>query len=169
MKECCCEVPAYGFCYREGIIGELLKEYKYKSVRGAAKALAECLNVAIPGSVLEAEIVPLPTAPKHIRARGFDHTWYLAKALARQREGFSVCRALKRASNDVQVGKDDKTRMKQAERAYEANIGCQIDSEKLYILIDDVWTTGASMEAAIKVMKKAGATKLASAVILMPR
>ena len=169
VKKCCCEVPVYGFCYREGLIDDLLKEYKYKSVRGAAEALAECLDVAIPDEVLEAEIVPLPTAPKHIRARGFDHTLYLAKALAKRREGFSVCRALKRTSNDVQVGKDDKVRLKQAERAYEADVGCRVDPEKLYILIDDVWTTGASVEAATKVMKKAGATRLASAVILMPR
>ncbi len=69
----------------------------------------------------------------------------------------------------MQVGKDDKTREEQAARAYKASSACRIDPEKLYILIDDVWTTGSSMEAAIKVMQKAGAVKLASAVLLMPR
>ena len=69
----------------------------------------------------------------------------------------------------MQVGKDDKTREEQAARAYKASNACRINPEKLYILIDDVWTTGSSMEAAIKVMQKAGAVKLASAVLLMPR
>ena len=58
-----------------------------------------------------------------------------------------------------------KTRKKQAKEAYLVKSGA-IDANRTYLLIDDVWTTGASMESAIDLMKKAGAKYLAAAVIL---
>lgn len=166
-KKCSCAVPVYAFSYREGLIVKLLEDYKYKSVRATAKILAECLDLIVPKDLEEAIVVPLPTSGKHIRERGLDHTRLIAKELCKMRLGFNFKKVLVRHGNAVQVGKDEETRRRQAERAYE--VVSEVSSEKTYLLIDDVWTTGASMEAAISVMQKAGANKLASAVILMPR
>ena len=73
---------------------------------------------------------------------------------------------ISRINKTVQVGADEKTRKVQASKAYA--VSGEVDPSKTYLLVDDVWTTGASMESAIRLMKKAGAYKLASAVILMP-
>lgn len=69
-------------------------------------------------------------------------------------------------NNSVQVGADMETRRKQAVEAYKAvNAG----SDKRYLLVDDVWTTGSSMLAACEAMRAAGSKNLAIAVIARSR
>lgn len=63
----------------------------------------------------------------------------------------------------MQVGKDKDIRLAQAQTAYRAKK--QLDDTKTYVLIDDVWTTGASMQAAGEELKKAGAKKIIKMVI----
>ncbi len=128
----------------------------------------------------EVVVVPLPTISRHVRERGFDHTLLLAKKLARIKK-WKVARILERRNNAVQVGASEDERKKQAKGAYgltkkfRAGLGSDGQSGKdgqsgnvTYLLIDDVWTTGASMEAAIKVMHEAGAKKIVGAVLLAP-
>lgn len=151
--------------WREGALAKLVAEYKYQSVRAAGRVLAEIMNQAIPADFGEGDevvVVPLPTIGKHVRQRGLDHTLALAKRLARLR-GWKVERVLKRAADTVQVGVSAAERQEQAERAYEA---CgRVDSRQKYLLLDDVWTTGASARAALKVMREAGAEKVGMVVI----
>lgn len=122
-------------------------------------------------------IVPLPTIRRHIRERGFDHTLLIARKMVRRWPKARVCQVLERRGQTVQVGSDKETRERQAEEAYMVTErgAAQIKElvrwrpEQKFLLIDDVWTTGASMEAAIRLMKKAGAQKIVAAVVLMPR
>lgn len=178
-KTCSCKDKIYAVGRRAGVLLKLTEDYKYKSIRKTAEVLAELIDAAIPrdfgcisGMTLDnVAVVPLPTIAKHIRERGFDHTLLLAKELARRR-GWKVEKVLSRANKTVQVGADEETRLRQAKMAYKVDLkrghSDSLDSSKMYLLLDDVWTTGASMKAAIEAIKKAGATKVASAVILMP-
>lgn len=101
-------------------------------------------------------LVPLPTIRKHIRERGFDHIKLLCK-----KTGLPFEEALKRRGNTVQVGASSEQRQKQAKEAYFAGD----ISDKRYLLVDDVWTTGSSMLAACEAMQNAGSKNLAIAVI----
>lgn len=67
----------------------------------------------------------------------------------------------------VQVGTKATERKKQAENTYEVVRG--VSGEKLYLLVDDVWTTGATMLAAEKVLREAGAKKIAGVVLVTGR
>ena len=106
-------------------------------------------------------LVPLPTIRKHIRERGFDHTlrlcFELEKFLSKRLEKLGVKveyeDLLVRKNKTVQVGKEKKERMKQAEKAYGIRDGVKIESKTLYILVDDVTTTGASLAAAKKILQ----------------
>lgn len=180
ILKCHCQAPVYAAFYREGLMKDLVEEYKYHSVRATASILAEMLSLTIPenfpseSDTHNVSVIPLPTVPKHIRERGFDHTLLIAKELGLIRK-WKVEQALLRNKNTVQVGADEKTRKLQATSAYQISEKWlrhqkpKTDGSKTYLLLDDVWTTGASMEAAISVLKKAGATNIASAVILTPR
>lgn len=154
--------------WREGVLKKLVSEFKYESVRAVGEVLAEMLDETIPdlSAVLpegaEVVVVPLPTIGKHVRKRGLDHTLILARKLAKMR-GWKCERVLERAVDTVQVGAKAKERQEQAKRAYE--VSREVDSKKYYLLLDDVWTTGASMKAAERVMRKAGAKKVMGAVI----
>ena len=154
--------------WRRGVLKKLVSEFKYESVRAIGEVLAEMLNEAIPdlAKILpegaEVVVVPLPTIGKHVRRRGLDHTLILARKLAKKR-GWKCEQVLTRVVDTVQVGAKVKERREQAERAYKVSQG--VDSRKYYLLLDDVWTTGASMKAAERVIREAGATKVMGAVI----
>ena len=63
----------------------------------------------------------------------------------------------------MQVGADAEQRRRQAKLAY--GICGEIDISKSYVLIDDVWTTGSSMMAAVNVLRSVGVKKIYGAVI----
>ena len=106
-------------------------------------------------------LVPLPTIRKHIRERGFDHTlrlcFELENFLQKRLDDFGISveyqSLLVRKNKTVQVGKEKKERMKQAEKAYGIREGIKIESKTLYVLVDDVTTTGASLTAAKKILQ----------------
>lgn len=98
-------------------------------------------------------VVPLPTIRRHVRERGFDHTVEIAKSLAR-RHHWCYEKVLGRAKDSVQVGASKTERQTQAKSAYVAQR--DPDPAARYLLIDDIWTTGASMRAAINVLHAAG-------------
>ena len=147
--------PAYNLGIRTGSLDVLIHELKYNSVRSAAAPLAELLDHSLPAFKSRTYIVPLPTIARHIRSRSLDHTSLIAKHLAKRRPNFCVSKLLLRSNNSIQVGSDAKTRIKQAKTAYSLNPKIKIDQTATYILFDDVWTTGASMQAAIDILKKA--------------
>lgn len=150
---------------RDGLLDELIQDYKYHSIRALAQPLAEMLNAVIPENLPKnSVIVPLPTATNHIRSRGFDHTYKIAKNLGKIRK-FKVEKILIRNKNTVQVGADRKTRLNQAKNAYIINPKIEIKKDVTYILLDDVWTTGASITAAKNLLQKTGAKNIKVAVL----
>lgn len=119
-------------------------------------------------------LVPLPTIRKHIRERGFDHTlrlcFELENFLQKRLDDLGVSveyqSLLVRKNKTVQVGKEKKERVKQAEKAYGIRDGVKIENETLYIFVDDVTTTGASLAAAKKILQ---AKQVWAAVLMKER
>lgn len=119
-------------------------------------------------------LVPLPTIRKHIRERGFDHTlrlcFELENFLQKRLDDFGISveyqSFLVRKNKTVQVGKEKKERVKQAEKAYGIRVGVEIENKALYILVDDVTTTGASLAAAKKILQ---ADRVWAAVLMKER
>ncbi len=119
-------------------------------------------------------LVPLPTIRKHIRERGFDHTlrlcFELENFLQKRLDDFGISAEyqslLVRKNKTVQVGKEKKERVKQAEKAYGIREGVEIENKTLYILVDDVTTTGASLAAAKKILQ---ADRVWAAVLMKER
>ena len=154
--------------WRDSVVGELVEEYKYNSVREIGPVLAEIIDEKMPVVLGEVVIVPLPTIRKHVRQRGLDHTLTVARELARRR-GWKCEQELERRANTVQVGASASERLRQAERAYGVRPGVKLRPEVTYILYDDVWTTGASMLAAGELLREAGAEKVMAAVAAVSR
>ena len=119
-------------------------------------------------------LVPLPTIRKHIRERGFDHTlrlcFELENFLQKRLDDFGISveyqSLLVRKNKTVQVGKEKTERVKQAEKAYGICEGVKLDMNTLYILVDDVTTTGASLAAAKKILQ---ADRVWAAVLMKER
>ena len=163
-KNCRDLPPIYAVGERTGLLDVIIRDFKYQSVHALARPLAELLDDILPSDIKNAVIVPLPTATHHIRARGLDHTLLIARHLAHLRH-CQVSPLLSRTKNTVQVGKDIATRKVQAASAYSLRPKLSVSPAMTYIILDDVWTTGASTEAAIKILRSAGAENLIVALL----
>lgn len=169
--------PTFVVGPRDGLIGDLIHDFKFSSVRALARPLAEILNAILPQPLSKTAttfaLVPLPTIQKHVRARGLDHTLLIAKHLQKlqraEKQNIAVEKLLIRAKNTVQVGSDAETRKTQASSAYALAKSAKIDPEKTYILLDDVWTTGASIHAAYKKLQSAGAKNFIFLILAVNR
>jgi ComF family protein len=156
--------PSYIVGKRHGLLDITIHTYKYNSNRSLAQPLAELMYNRLKNDYRHAIIVPLPTATNHIRQRGLDHTLLLAKHLAKL-TSCQIQPVLHRNHNATQVGADRITRLEQAEHAYSISPRFIVDPNTTYILLDDIWTTGASMKKAIEKMQKAGAKKIVVALL----
>lgn len=137
---------------------ELVHRLKFTGARqvahDVAPALAELLPV-LPEGVL---VVHVPTADRRVRARGFDQAELLAKALSVELKR-PYTSLLRRHGKTRQVGADQPTRRTQAEAMFSVLRPARIKSCPI-LLVDDVVTTGASMEAAAALLKQSGATQV---------
>ena len=162
--------PTFAIGERSGLLGSIVHDYKYHSIHALATPLAELMHEFIPPSISPSVIVPLPTIDRHIRSRGFDHTKLIAKRLAKLRGPHCKTKPLLiRANSTTQVGTNRTTRIAQADNAYTIADNITIDPSTTYILFDDVWTTGASMQACVKKLRQAGAHDIAIALLSLSR
>jgi predicted amidophosphoribosyltransferase len=152
--------------WRDEVVGRLVHDFKYESSRNIGMVLAELFDAVLPEIGGDVFVVPLPTALRHIRLRGFDHTLLIARRLAKLRQ-YKVSRLLVREKDTVQVGANREARMVQAPNAY--RVEGKIRPDATYLLIDDVWTTGSSMKAAIKKLQHTGASKITVGILAVNR
>lgn len=165
----CSDIPStYIVGERNELIGTVIHEYKYHSVRSLAKPLSSLLDSILPPLPQNTIIIPLPTIGPHVRARGFDHTFLIAKHLAKSRH-IKTQSLLTRANSTVQVGANHDIRIKQAKHAYTLKKDANINPDTTYVLFDDIWTTGASMLTATKLLQQAGAQQIILSLLALSR
>ena len=136
---------------------------KIVSMRETAVVLGEILAEVLPTLPPEAVIVPVPTVRSHVRQRGFDHTKIMAETVA-GRIGVPVKYLLRRVGNAMQRGATAAQRRRQAREAFV--IETPIDPDIVYLLIDDVVTTGATIREASLRLREAGAKEVWVAVLV---
>jgi len=134
------------------LVAELKFAHARQVARDVAFSLADLLPVMEHGTVV---VTYLPTSYTRARERGFDQAELLARAVAEQRH-LSFNRLLHRHGDARQVGSRRTDRFDQARTMFSARSGPLL-AGKTVILVDDVVTTGASMEAAGNVLRAAGA------------
>lgn len=155
---------------RSGLLDVIIHDYKYQSIRALANPLASIMLHALPSPQSPSYVVPLPTINLHIRQRGFDHMKLIAKHLDKlSKHRYIYHPILTRCGNTTQVGQNRSTRIKQANSAYQLSAHFSVNPNATYLLLDDVWTTGASMRACIKKLQQAGARNLMLAILALSR
>lgn len=88
---------------RSGSLGRLIGDYKYHSEVASCRPIAQLVyNRFRQCGASGSAIIPIPTIPKHIRERGFDHMLLVAKELSKL-SGIKVnTKLLTRADNTSQ-------------------------------------------------------------------
>lgn len=159
-----CTVPySRAWCVgeRSEHIERLLNVYKYGRVKAASMPLVELLEANVPQLPDTVIVVPVPTVATHVRQRGYDHCELIAREFARRR-GYRFASVIERIGKERQQGATRKQRIEQAKRAFR----CRKDLKKgIYLLIDDVFTTGATVTCAAQKLLDAGAGEVWIAVV----
>lgn len=110
-------------------------------------------------------LVPVPLHKKRYYSRGFNQAYLIAKAV-KERMGIQadVQSILKRDINTSQQAKlNKKERHKNLQDAFSLEPGFQLESgfqKKVYFIVDDVCTTGTTLENCAKILKRAGIRKV---------
>lgn len=153
--------------YRTDGLKRLVDHTKSRSVRAFCDTQAELIAECMPVFVCEVVVVPVPTTQKHIRVRGFDHSYAIAKTLA-QHIGAEVAQLLVRNTDSVQKDAVDRnTRFRQAQEAFLCKKS--LNPHALYIIVDDICTSGATLIAAAQKLQESGAKNIyATTTTLQP-
>lgn len=148
------------FAY-EGAVREALARLKYRNARSALPVLAAALverlrEEPFPGPI---DVVTWPpTTPPRRRRRGFDQAEHLARAVGRGLN-VPVRRCLARLSGPSQTG-----RSAQERRQGPVFLARPVDGLRV-LVVDDVSTTGATLAAAARALRSAGARWVGAATL----
>lgn len=143
-----------------GIAKDLVYKLKFRSARAAGATIAELMTDIIPILPSETMVVHVPTATSRRRTRGFDHAQSIALALSKKFK-LNYQGVVKRTGQTRQVGAKRDVRQKQLENAY--HVKRDLNGQRV-LLVDDIVTTGATLETVAKVLKSAGAKQVDAVV-----
>jgi len=135
---------------------------KFKYSIEAVKIIAFELVQMLPITDRELVITNVPTVTSHQRSRGIDHTKKIAQEMSRL-SGKQYVETLVRTDQARQVGSSRKDRLTQLNGVFRIK-NTDIFKGVDIILVDDIMTTGATIESATSTLKFAGA-KSVSAIV----
>jgi ComF family protein len=158
---------AYG-SYESGL-RELIHLLKYGGVRPAADVLGRMLTEAIAGLAPEfpagsAVVVPVPLHRARLRQRGFNQAELIARAALKLHPGQDRLRlcatALERKRETTsQIGLTSHQRRENLRGAF-AVAEPEVVKDRDVLVVDDVYTTGATVSECARVLRRAGATRV---------
>ncbi len=149
------------FCgWRQGALKKLIDNSKYYSQREGCLRQAELLNHVIDNIDDDYVVTYVPTSRVHIRQRGYDHSYIIARKLAKLK-GLRFDTLIERLDNSVQIGSSLEQRVSQAKLAYGIKSLRNVDK---VLLVDDVYTTGSTLNSIAHKLLLAGVERVAIAV-----
>jgi ComF family protein len=165
-SDCIKKMPPYAgarsFSHYSAEMSLVIQELKFRGRRNLAGLLAPLLAEAFSDSWSRDEfdlIVPIPLHPKRKRDRGYNQAELLAVSLARL-VAIPYCKALRRIRSTLpQIGLTVAQRSENVRAAFYCPIPQHI-SKRRVLLIDDVMTTGATVESAAQALADAGAWRV---------
>lgn len=155
----------------EGTVREALLGLKFRGDSWAAEPLgalaAECAAEAFSG---EFDVVTwVPVSRKRRRKRGYDQAELLARSICRCWETAPVQMLKKAVDNPAQSGISERS----ARRANVLGVYDPVRLERIsgqrILLVDDICTTGATLEECARVLRDAGAAQVMALTVAQGR
>ena len=140
----------------EGPARALVRALKYRGAVGVAAPMASQIVAGAPPGLLDGPValVPVPLHGRRLRRRGFNQAERLAQQI-RRRTGLAVADCLRRRGSAVrQVGRRREERLGGPAGAIGLRPGARAPAAA--VLVDDVATTGATLEACAAALRAAG-------------
>lgn len=140
-------------------VDRLVPRFKFHKDLVAGRLLSELMAERLRDLPRPAALVPVPLHPDRLRQRGYDQALELAKPLSQALGIALLPQALLRTrATAPQSELDASARQRNLRHAFEANGEVQLPDH--IALIDDVMTTGATLQAAAKRLRRAGVNRV---------
>ena len=161
--------------YKNPLVEKTLKFLKYKFISDLERPLSVLIKKYLKWLTLEKKfnvfeanplLVPVPLHPKRLNWRGFNQSELLAKELAGTFQMEMANDTIERTINSTPQAdiKEREERLKNLNGIFRIKNGIRITGREI-LLIDDVCTTGATLNECAKVLKANGALKVIALVI----
>jgi ComF family protein len=141
----------------------LVHSLKYQGNLAMASVLGELFNPLVGAIALPDFIVPMPLHSSRLRERGFNQAMEIARSVSRHCGAALLPEACKRIKDTPsQAGLPWKERQKNIKNAFicETNL-----AGKRVAILDDVLTTGATLNELAKVIRQCGASEVTGWII----
>ena len=154
-------------------LGELIHRFKYDGAKEIGPQLAALFDLENQRLPRNSVLVPVPLHPRRRNARGFNQSVILAQELAKKYNLQTLELLQRHRYTQPQVELKQQQRLINVRGAFSlknsAALSQQFDPEKIYVIVDDVLTTGATMNECADVLRKNGARKISGLVIARAR
>ncbi|MET0815324.1 MAG: ComF family protein [Pseudoxanthomonas sp.] len=147
-------VFVYGFP-----LDRLVPRFKFHNDLPAGRLMSELMVQGCRHLPRPEALVPVPLHATRLRQRGYDQALDLARPLANALQVPLLCDALARArATAPQSELDAGARQRNLRRAFDIRAGASLPEH--VVLVDDVMTTGATLEAAARSLRRAGVARV---------
>lgn len=153
--------------YKDGPLKEAVHTFKYDFISSLAKPLSDLMVICLKENNFKKDIViiPVPLHTFRIWQRGFNQSHLLSKEISNKLD-YSINTDLKRVKNT----KNSQASLSKSERIKNISNSFDYFGEKLIgktvLLVDDVYTTGSTIEECAKVLKTKAKAKFIYAIVL---
>jgi len=160
LKKDYIELLCYSSTYYNGIVMELIKKLKYKCDFRCGEVLSNILFETIKEKQISYDIVSfVPIHRKSLSHRGFNQSKFLAKRISNYTKK-PIINCLKKIKyTKDQIGLDDDMRWENLKNSFKA-VNKKYFKDKKILLIDDVFTTGATAFCCSKELLSKGAKEV---------
>lgn len=140
----------------QGTVRQAILQLKYRHLKSIATPLSQLLAEYLSSHPLRGEaIIPVPLHPKRLRERGYNQASLLAKKLSRL-GGLPVVEDTLIRVRDALPQARTRSAIERRQNVQDAFVCHQGLEGKQVLLIDDVCTTGATLDACAIALKAAG-------------
>ena len=152
----------YVLPYKSVLVQAFIQEAKFHESKKARMYLGKVLAQYLTATFTNAVLIPLPLGKKRLRERGYNQVTEIAKCAqpvlpSHIRIDPDLLMRTKETKPQTTLGREERLlNMKDVFKATRA-----LDADTLYIVLDDVVTTGASLLAAKAALLAAGARNVA--------
>jgi len=138
----------------------LLKYHAVRPLGGWFAARLTALIAREPKSFVADLVVPVPLHPTRLRERGYNQAELIARPLARELLlPMNSALLVRTKPRPEKLKLTRKERWRTVRGAYVIRPGSQVDKLRV-LLVDDVFTTGATLDACARALRQAGASSV---------